>query len=125
MGNGKRKKAGEVEPAADAAGAGPNVEELAGKVAAVGREGAKLFGGLWRIHSVDIQRKLLEVVEEAQREKKAVRFAVPVKVVMDLEKDEVVVTLAWSGPKKKRSVKVALSEIEPLLPGMGDEEEEG
>jgi hypothetical protein len=94
----------------------------AGKLLAVGAKATQMFRELWRVNAVDIQRKLVEVVEEAQLSKKGVKFAVPLKVVLDLEKDEVSVTMGWSGPKKKRGYKTALSEIEPMLPGMEEEE---
>ncbi len=88
---------------------------------AVGEKAVRMLRDLWRVNAVDLQRKLVEVVEESQSSKKGVKFAVPMKVVMDLEKDEVSVTMGWSGPKKKRGFKTALSEIEPMLPGMEEE----
>jgi len=93
----------------------------AGKLLAVGEEAVRMLRALWQMNAADIQRKLVEVVEESQSSKKAVKFAVPVKVLLDLEKDEVSVTMGWSGPKKKRAARAALSEIEPLLPGMEED----
>jgi hypothetical protein len=98
-----------------------NMTEAANKVRAVGRASAGLFKGLWEMHAADIQRKLVECIEEAQATGGKVKFKVPVSVVMDLEKDEVRLTLGYSGPKKKRGALLVLSEIEPLLPGMEEE----
>jgi hypothetical protein len=98
-------------------------EQYEGKVAAVGQEVARVVKGLWLMNSEDIQRRLVETVIEAQRNGDAkVKFSVPMKVVFDLEKDLVTVGMQWRGPARKRAMDFALSEVEPLLPGMEEGE---
>ena len=95
--------------------------ELGSKVAAIGLKARQLFGALWVHHSKDIQVQLTEVMVDAARMGKNPKYALRTKVEIDVEKNRVVVSLGWAGPKRKRGAAFALDEVEPLLPGIEED----